>query len=46
MKDNYITLKDKNGKKKESRILLNLEGTTNDVNYLMEQLTHTYLHMY
>lgn len=35
MKDNYITLKDKNGKKKEYRILLNIEGTTNDVNYLI-----------
>ena len=35
MKDNYITLKDKNGKKKEYRILFNMEGTTNDVNYLI-----------
>ena len=35
MKDNYITLKDKSGKKKEYRILFNMEGTTNDVNYLI-----------
>lgn len=35
MKDNYITLKDKNGKKKKYRILFNMEGTTNDVNYLI-----------
>ena len=35
MKDNYITLKDKNGKKKEYRILMNIEETSNDVNYLV-----------
>ena len=35
MKDNYITLKDKSGKKKEYRILFNMEGTSNDVNYLI-----------
>lgn len=35
MKDNYITLKDKNGKSKEYRILLNIEDTTNEVNYLV-----------
>lgn len=35
MKDNYITLKDKNGKKKEYRILMNIEETSNDVNYLI-----------
>jgi uncharacterized protein YrzB (UPF0473 family) len=35
MKDNYITLKDKSGKKKEYRILFNIEGTSNDVNYLI-----------
>lgn len=35
MKDNYITLKDKNGKKKEYRILMNIEETSNDVNYLL-----------
>ena len=35
MKDNYITLKDKNDKKKEYRILMNIEDTSNDVNYLV-----------
>lgn len=35
MKDNYITLKDKKANKKEYRILLNIEDTTNDVNYLI-----------
>ena len=35
MKDNYITLKDKKGKKKEYRILMNIEDTSNDVNYLV-----------
>ena len=35
MKDNYITLKDKKGIKTEYRILLNIEDTTNDVNYLI-----------
>ena len=35
MKDNYITLKDKNGKKKEYRVLFNIEGTSNDVNYII-----------
>lgn len=35
MKDNYITLKDKNGEKKEYRILMNIEETSNDVNYLV-----------
>lgn len=35
MKDNYITLKDKNNKVKEYRILLNIQDTTNDVNYLV-----------
>lgn len=35
MKDNYITLKDKNGKSKEYRILLNISDTTNEVNYLV-----------
>ena len=35
MKDNYLTLKDKKGNKKEYRILLNIEDTTNDVNYVV-----------
>ena len=35
MKDNYLTLKDKNGNKKEYRILLNIEDTTNGVNYVV-----------
>lgn len=35
MKDNYITLKDKKGNKKEYRILLNIEETTNNVNYVV-----------
>lgn len=35
MKDNYITLKDKKDKKKEYRILMNIENTSNDVNYLV-----------
>lgn len=35
MKDNYITLKDKNGISKEYRILLNIEDTNNEVNYLV-----------
>lgn len=35
MKDNYLTLKDKKGNKKEYRILLNIEDTTNDVNYVI-----------
>ena len=35
MKDNYITLKDKSGKKKEYRVLMNIEETSNDVNYLV-----------
>ena len=35
MKDNYLTLKDKNGKKKEYRILLDIEDTTNSVNYVI-----------
>jgi uncharacterized protein YrzB (UPF0473 family) len=35
MKNNYITLKDKKGNKKEYRILLNIEETTNNVNYIV-----------
>ncbi len=35
MKNNYIVLKDKDGNKKEYRILLNIEDTTNNVNYLI-----------
>ena len=35
MKDNYIILKNSSGKTKEYRILLNIEDTNNDVNYLV-----------
>ncbi len=35
MKDNYLTLKDKNGKKKEYRILLDIEDTNKKVNYVI-----------
>ena len=35
MKDNYLTLKDKNGKKKEYSILLDIEDTTKGVNYVI-----------
>ena len=35
MKDNYLTMKDKNGKKVEYRILLDIEDTTRNVNYVI-----------
>ena len=35
MKDNYLTLKDKNGKKHEYRILLDIEDTNKHVNYVL-----------
>lgn len=35
MKDNYLTLKDKTGKKKDYRILLDIENTTKEVNYVI-----------
>ena len=35
MKDNYLTLKDKNGKKKEYRIILDVEDTSSKVNYVI-----------
>ena len=35
MKDNFITLKDKNGKKKDYRILLDVEDTSSKVNYIL-----------
>lgn len=35
MKDNYLTLKDKNGKKKDYRILLDVEDTNSKVNYVI-----------
>ena len=35
MKDNTLTLKDKNGEKKDYRILLDIEDTTNKVNYVI-----------
>ena len=35
MKDNYINKKKKKDKKKEYRILMNIENTSNDVNYLV-----------
>ncbi len=35
MKDNYLTLKDKNGKKKDYRILFDVENTNTGVNYVI-----------
>ena len=35
MKNNYLTLKDKTGKKKEYRILFDVEDTTKGVNYIL-----------
>ena len=35
MKDNFLTLKDKNGKKKDYRILLDVEDTSSKVNYVI-----------
>ena len=35
MKDNYLTLKNKNGKKCEYRILFDVEDTTKKVNYVI-----------
>lgn len=35
MKDNYLTLKDSNGKKQEYRVLLDIEDTTNKKNYVI-----------
>ena len=35
MKDNYLTLKDKSGKKKDYRILLDIENTNKNVNYVI-----------
>ena len=35
MKNNFITLKDKNGKKKDYRILLDVEDTSSNVNYIL-----------
>ena len=35
MKDNYLTLKDKNGKKHEYRIILDIEDTNKKVNYVL-----------
>lgn len=35
MKDNTLTLKDKNGEKKDYRILLDIEDTTNKINYII-----------
>jgi len=35
MKDNVITLKDSKGKKHEYRILLDVEDTTKNVNYIV-----------
>jgi len=35
MKDNYLTLKDKNGKKKDYRIILDVEDTSSKVNYVV-----------
>lgn len=35
MKNNILTLKDKNGEKKDYRILLDIEDTTNKINYVI-----------
>ena len=35
MKDNYLVLKDQNGKKKNYRILMDIEDTNNGVNYVV-----------
>ena len=35
MKNNYLTLKDKNGKKKDYRILFDVEDTNSDLNYIV-----------
>lgn len=35
MKDNYLTLKDKNGKKREYRILFDVEDTSSKLNYVV-----------
>ena len=35
MKDNYLTMKDKKGKKQEFRILMDIEDTTRKVNYVI-----------
>ncbi len=35
MKDNYLVLKDQNGKKKNCRILLDIEDTNKGVNYVV-----------
>ena len=35
MKDNYIVLKGNDGSKKEYRVLLNIENSTKNVNYIV-----------
>lgn len=35
MKENYLTLKDKNGDKKDYRILLNIENNETGINYVI-----------
>ena len=35
MKNNYLTLKDKSGKKREYRILLDVEDTNTNLNYVI-----------
>ena len=35
MKNNYLTLKDKNGKKREYRILFDVEDTNKNLNYIV-----------
>lgn len=35
MKDNFLTLKDKKGNKKEYRILLDIESTVEKINYVI-----------
>ena len=35
MKNNYLTLKDKNGKKREYRVLFDVEDTNKSLNYIV-----------
>ena len=35
MKDNFLTLKDKNGKKKNYRIILDVRDTSSEYNYVL-----------
>ncbi len=35
MKNNYLILKDKNGKKREYRVLFDIEDTNKNINYIV-----------